>query len=192
MSDIPRLLDAILVHHAFLRRELDRLDTELVGAPRQIAAPFAHFRRSMIEHMDHEEAEIFPAIRAFAAGHLAAADLPALHEERDAIGTFELSLREAARDAGRLEADLLAMLDDLAEHVRKEDEELVPAVAALVRERAGPAAAMRPPTAAPPPTGRPAPRPIPIPPPAPARAGLRGGLVGLARRMWGKAHGPVE
>lgn len=176
MSDLPALLDAILVHHTFLRGELLRLDAALVGAPRQITAPFAHFRRTMIEHMDQEEGEIFPAIRAFAEGRIEGSDLPALHEERDAIGTFELSLREAARDAGPFEHDLLTMLDDLAEHVRKEDEELVPAVAALKRARAGHVDEG---------AGRVLPR---TPPPVPTRSGVRGRLGSLARRMWGKAQ----
>lgn len=123
-------------HHAFLHRELPRLAEALSGSTRQIIAPFHHLHATMDEHMMKEEAILYPAIIALAErgeadGCGIAGPIQQMSAEHDQIRTLEAALRSAARDAGPHEADLLAMLDDLSEHARIEDEELFPTALAL-------------------------------------------------------------
>ncbi len=137
-ADVALLARRILdTHHALLHAELPRLDAALVGQSRQVRAPFAHLRRVMDEHMMKEENILFPAILALAergesSGCGVEGPILQMLAEHDEIRTLEWALREASRDAGVHEAALLAMLDDLSEHARTEDEELFPAALALM------------------------------------------------------------
>jgi len=126
----------LATHHALLHRELPRLASALAGSSRQVIAPFHHLHAVMDDHMMKEESILFPAILALAergesAGCGVVGPIRQMQAEHDQIRTLESALREAARDAGANEADLLAMLDDLAEHARVEDEVLFPAALAL-------------------------------------------------------------
>ncbi|MFZ5477478.1 MAG: radical SAM protein [Myxococcota bacterium] len=129
-----RILDQ---HHTFLHAELPRLAHALEEAPRQLRAPFAHLMRVEQAHMQKEEGSLYPAILRLCEDERADADLGAavaqMIVDHDEVRTLEDAMRNAARDAGPLELDLLALLDDLVEHHRLEEEELFPAVLALVK-----------------------------------------------------------
>lgn len=123
-------------HHALLHRELPRLEVALVGASPRLRVPFGNLKRVMDLHLMKEEQILFPAILARCEGGVSggcglAGPIAQMRAEHDEIRTLEDALRSAAREAGPLEAGLLAMLDDLVEHARKEDEELFPAALAL-------------------------------------------------------------
>lgn len=123
-------------HHAFLHRELPRLAAALRDAKPQVRVPFGHLCRTMESHMMKEEQILFPAIIALAesgemSGCGVSGPIAQMCAEHDEIRTLETALRAASRAAGPLENDLLCLLDDLAEHARKEDEELFPAALAL-------------------------------------------------------------
>lgn len=125
-------------HHAPLRAELPRLAAALADAGPPVRAPFQHLHRLMEMHMDKEEHVLFPAILALTApggaeGCGVAGPIAQMSHEHEQIQVLETALREASRDAGPHEAALLAMLDDLCEHARFEDEELFPAALALSR-----------------------------------------------------------
>jgi molybdenum cofactor biosynthesis enzyme MoaA len=136
-AEIVALARSILdTHHAFLHHELPRIEAALDGASPRVRAPFAHLRRAMEEHMKAEEDLVYPVILGLASSgdpgrRGVAGPIAELEAGHDNIRTLEGALREAARDAGALEGDLLAMLDDLCEHHRKEEEELFPAAIAL-------------------------------------------------------------
>ncbi len=128
-----RILDT---HHVFMHREMPRLAVALAGSSRQILAPFQHLHRTMDDHMMKEETILYPAIIALAEGKESsgcgvAGPINQMLAEHDEIRTLEGALRSASRDAGANEAALLAMLDDLCEHARIEDEELFPAALRL-------------------------------------------------------------
>ncbi len=131
-------------HHALLHRELPRLEAALAGSTPRLAAPWAHLRRVLEEHLRQEELLLFPALLAHADGMSNELDLAALvtgHQaDHDNLRTLEDALRQAARDAGPLEADLLALMDDLVEHLRYEEEVLHPAVLAFATVAASPKA----------------------------------------------------
>lgn len=152
-------------HHAFLHRELERLDPAMQASSKRLSAPWSHLKRVVEEHLRHEELLLFPALLAWNQGTADDLDLGALvtgHQaDHDNIRTLEDALRQAARDAGPLEADLLLMLDDLVEHLRYEEEDLHPAVASLPRTAPAPAE----------------PEPLPAPAPAPASPAAAGGRV---------------
>lgn len=117
-------------HHALLHRELPRLEEALKDATPRLTAPFAHLRRALEDHLRREELVLFPALLEYADGRRPDVDVAALvaaHEaDHDTLRTLEDALRQAARDAGPLEGEILAMLDDLVEHLSLEESELHP------------------------------------------------------------------
>lgn len=137
-TEIAALTQSILdTHHARLHRELPRLAVALAPESPRVRAPFAHLQRVMDDHMGKEEQILFPAIFQLCMGEGVdgcgvIGPIRQMQHEHDTIRTLESALREAARDAGPLQDDILELLDDLCEHARKEDEELFPAVLALV------------------------------------------------------------
>lgn len=123
-------------HHALLHRELPRIDEAIKDASPRLRAPYAHLMRTLDEHLRREELMLFPALLAWSSGQKIDIDVKAVvaqHQaDHDNIRTLEDALRQAARDAGPLEDQILAMLDDLVEHLRVEEEELHPAILELV------------------------------------------------------------
>jgi iron-sulfur cluster repair protein YtfE (RIC family) len=136
-AEIATMARLILdTHHALLHRELPRLAKALSSTPPPIRAPFFHLHQLLTEHLIKEENILFPMIFALASGGLpggcgVAGPIRQMNVEHEQIRLLETTLRVAARDAGPEEYALLALLDDLSEHARKEDEELFPAVLAL-------------------------------------------------------------
>lgn len=131
-----RILDT---HHALLRRELPRLEQALADGPPSLRAPFAHLKALLDGHLMKEEQILFPAIFRVSRGEELggcglAGPIAQMHHEHDQIRLLETALREAARDAGPLEQDLLALLDDLSVHAETEDTQLFPAALALGEE----------------------------------------------------------
>jgi sulfatase maturation enzyme AslB (radical SAM superfamily)/hemerythrin-like domain-containing protein len=172
-------------HHALLKRELPRLGAALKDATPRLRAPFAHLQRTMEEHMAKEENILFPAILELCAGgglsHCGVAGpVTQMQKEHEEIATLEDALRQAARDAGELEKDLLAMLDDLCEHARTEDEDLFPSALALEE------AALRQPAAPTPPPAPRAPRAVDATPEP-----TRGREVRATRGVCPECHGMV-
>lgn len=128
-----RILDT---HHALLRRELPRLEAALRGGPPSLRAPFTHLKDLLDSHLMKEEQILFPAIFAIARGEEPmgcglGGPIDQMQHEHEQIRLLETALREAARDAGPLEQDLLTLLDDLSLHADTEDEQLFPAALAL-------------------------------------------------------------
>jgi|GEM_PF-3360358 len=136
---VRALCDALEAAHGVLRDRLTDLDGRIQAAapdPR-LAAPWAHFIRGLRAHLAEEELVLFPALRSLARG-VPVADpafrslLAELGQELDEIATISDALRNAARDAGPLEADILALLDELETHARREQDELLPAALDLL------------------------------------------------------------
>ena len=142
-AELTALAEHILgTHHALLHRELPRLDAALSAAPRSLRAPFGHLKSLLDDHLMKEERILFPAIFALCGGEGAHGcglfgPIQQMQHEHEQIRLLETALREAARDAGPLEADLLALLDDLNVHAETEDTLLFPAAVALERAALG-------------------------------------------------------
>jgi molybdenum cofactor biosynthesis enzyme MoaA/iron-sulfur cluster repair protein YtfE (RIC family) len=146
-SDVAALARSILdTHHALLKRELPLLEAGLRDADAAVRVPFGKLVRVLNEHLMKEEAILFPAILALAEGH--AVDGCGVHgpiaqmqAEHEVIRALEEELRVERARAGTLGPDLLRLLDDLAEHARKEDEWLFPAAIRLAEAADGARAA---------------------------------------------------
>lgn len=138
--------DILDTHHALLKRELPRLEAAFKDAPLGLRQPFERLCRTMESHLMKEEQILFPAIfelceRGEMVGCGLYGPIRQMEHEHQEIRAIEAELRGAARHAGALERDLVALLDDLAEHARKEDEELFPAALTAMEahsERAAP------------------------------------------------------
>lgn len=118
-------------HHALLHRELPRLERDLRGAPAVVRAPFLRLSRVLAEHLMKEEHILFPAIlglaeRSDGGGCGVSGPIAQMSAEHTLIRELEVVLRRHAADAGAAREALLLLLDDLAEHARKEDERLFP------------------------------------------------------------------
>ena len=89
-------------------------------------------RRVLEDHLAREEVVLFPAM-IDAAGGAPAGDLgpviAAMMADHDVIRGYERTLRGVSGLAGEHERALIALLDDLAVHAGREDEELFPAAA---------------------------------------------------------------
>ena len=165
--DAPALAQHILdTHHAFLHTNLPKVREALRGAPPAVGVPFFKLLAVLDEHLTKEEQILFPHI--LEGGDLAWLEAPItqMHAEHQVIEALMAELRSVADQAGAARDPLVALLDDLAVHARREDEELFPAV---IGKRIEPA-----PTVPPPPPRR-------TPPPEPRR-GLRARLRGWLGR----------
>jgi pyruvate-formate lyase-activating enzyme/hemerythrin-like domain-containing protein len=137
--DTAALARTILdTHHALLHRELPRLAVALRTSPPELRAPFMRLKQVMDEHMMKEERILFPMIIALAEGGASAGcgvdgPIAQMGAEHHGIRRLEDELRGVASLAGPEEDALVALLDDLAEHARTEDEALFPAALALAR-----------------------------------------------------------
>lgn len=131
-----RAIAACLAAEEWHRRCLERIgeldqDFRRQNASPRLTAPWAHFTRGLREHFAIEESRVFPAIRAMAHGKVPeredfAGPLHDLRFELDELRTIADALANAAPEAGAREADLLALLDELEEHARREEKELFP------------------------------------------------------------------
>jgi len=176
---IQEILDT---HHALLRRELPRLTEafEAMGADDRLMSPWRDFARLMDEHLMKEEEILFPRMKAMEDGWDVGAcgldgPLKQMRHEHEQIRALEADLRFVAEHAGAHQAALTALLDDLAVHARREDEELFPASEALAVSKDEADATIGEMPRAPDPTPRSEPAP-------PKRRGLRGRLKDLVRR----------
>ncbi len=138
--DTAALARTILdTHHALLHRELPRLAVALRTSPPELRAPFMRLKQVMDEHMMKEERILFPMIIALAEGGASTGcgvdgPIAQMGVEHHGIRRLEDELRGVASLAGPEEDALVALLDDLAEHARTEDEALFPAALELARE----------------------------------------------------------
>lgn len=153
--DLAQMCHQAVAFHQSARARLDALAPEVRENAQgvRLTAPWDHFERGVRGHFAEEEEVLFPALRAAAAGEAPVGDawrglLREMERELDEVRTIADALRNAARDAGPLERDLLDLLDDLEEHARIEEEVLLPAA----RRVLGPAPA-------PAPQAAPAPKP---------------------------------
>ncbi len=150
-NNLSALAQQILdTHHALLKRELPRLEAAFRQGDPALRRPFERLCRTLEAHLQKEEQILFPAILALCArGELSGCGvlgpIRQMEHEHEEIRAIEAELRQAAALAGPLEADLVALLDDLAQHARTEDEALFPAALALSE----PAADLIPPSAPP-------------------------------------------
>lgn len=138
--DIRALTQHILdTHHAYLREHLPRIDRGLeeMGAPEPLLRVYQELYNVMLSHMMKEEQILFPGIFSMLDGghgpHCGfEGPINQMRYEHDRIRDLEAKLRELAPQAGPFEADLIALLDDLAVHAGKEDDQLFPAVLGAV------------------------------------------------------------
>ncbi len=137
-TDVARLAQSILdTHHAYLHREMAPLTNALRGAPVDIRQHWAELAQVLEDHLMKEEVILFPSIQALAGGDQSTAmhvmgPIPQMKVDHANIRRLEAQLRADVPRAGAAGAALTALLDDLAEHARKEDEELFPAALALL------------------------------------------------------------
>ena len=127
--DAPALAQHILdTHHAFLNTNLPKVREALRGAPPAVGVPFFKLLAVLDEHLTKEEQILFPHI--LEGGDLAWLEAPItqMHAEHQVIEALMAELRSVADQAGAARDPLVALLDDLAVHARREDEELFPAV----------------------------------------------------------------
>lgn len=156
-ASLTELCDHIVdVHHAFLRRELPQIDQLLtkvvdrhgVTVPElgQLQVRFGELRADLTDHIDHEEAGLFPFCRSLEEGGEAEVILPQLgmHESAHAaVGQALVSLRELAGGYAPEQAlcathrvllgSLQELERDLHQHIHEENNVLFP----QLRERFG-------------------------------------------------------
>lgn len=136
--DVVALAQSILdTHHVFLHREMGPLTTALRSAPVEIRQHWAELAQVLEDHLMKEEVILFPSIQALARGDLSTAmhvlgPIPQMKVDHAHIHRLEALLRADAARAGEAGPALLVLLDDLADHARKEDEVLFPAALALL------------------------------------------------------------
>ncbi|MDP2312905.1 MAG: hemerythrin domain-containing protein, partial [Pseudomonadota bacterium] len=140
--DTAALAQFILdTHHALLHRELPRLAVAFRDRPNELRTPFMRLKQVMDEHMMKEERILFPMIIALGQGEGSSGcgvegPIAQMGAEHTGIRLLEDELRGVASLAGPEEEALMALLDDLSDHARTEDETLFPAALALAREAA--------------------------------------------------------
>ncbi|MDP2316423.1 MAG: hemerythrin domain-containing protein [Pseudomonadota bacterium] len=134
MPEVAALITDILdTHHRHLYEHMPRLDEAFRDAPEALARPWAGLVAVLEDHLAREEEVLFPAMLAQAEGGPAGDLQPviaAMLAEHDVIRGFERALRGVSSLAGPHEAELLALLDDLAVHAEREDTQLFPLGAA--------------------------------------------------------------
>ncbi len=158
-----RSLDALLLDakdaHLQLLETLEVLDRKVCDSTHtaRLVAPWNHFVTGIRAHFAEEEGQLFPALRAAAAGQVPEAgawsqQLAEMERELDQVRTIADALREAARDAGDLEQPILDLLDQLEHHATVESDRLLPAARAVLAGEA-PAHSSPPPAPEPSPIG---------------------------------------
>lgn len=138
------------VHHAYLHRELPRLDAlaEKVAGVHggrhpeliDVLADVKELRDDLEPHLAKEERVLFPAIRRHAPGAQLAAPISVMLREHDTTGALLVRLRRSAGDFALPDdacASYAALFDGLLElerdthlHIHKENNVLFPAVLA--------------------------------------------------------------
>ncbi len=129
----PDIDEIMSTHHALLKREIPRLSAawKEIEAPKALTEPWLQLLAVLLPHLDKEEQILFPLCRAMDQGEAPVgcgveAPIKQMDYEHDCITTLEGCLRNASVLAGKYEPDLLAMLDDLAVHARRESDNLFP------------------------------------------------------------------
>jgi predicted metal-dependent hydrolase len=159
-TDLSSLCARACAFHDTARLRISDLGVRVraPGHDARLLAPWDHFEREVNAHFDDEERILFPALEAVDAGAPPpegewTALLHDLSRELDEVRTISDALREAARDAGDLEADLLDLLDDLEAHANAEANIILPAarhrLAGIVPEVAVPPSSSGPASASP-------------------------------------------
>jgi hypothetical protein len=133
---LPEQIAHVLsTHHELEWQMLKDLDAQISKSDdKRLTAPWRHLHDNLASHMNKEENVLFPAMLAMHAGTPGMdfkCAIDAMKYEHELLGTFEVAMRAAARDAGELEEPILALLDDLYVHAAFEDEHLFPAGLAL-------------------------------------------------------------
>ncbi|MED5373776.1 MAG: hemerythrin domain-containing protein [Myxococcota bacterium] len=196
MSSVPEHIDHVLAtFHEKEWRLLAELDAALAGNPdKRLTAPWRHLHDTLAAHMTKEEQILFPAMRAKAAGKVGMdfrVPLQVMAHEHEILGTLEIAMRAAARDAGELEEPLLELLDDLGAHAAFEDDTLFPAALALYAAEpaeASPEAPQAAPNRAEPSPAPQRPEPKRAAPKHGPIAGLRARAQGVKSRIKGLLH----
>lgn len=138
---LDELVDDILFrHHAFLDAELGRLRVLITNGctgPESFKEAFRRFRELTIEHLDEEEAELFPLVGGAEAA-IDAADALTRHvgDSHQTMGRAVLQLCRLANEAAWIDpgiavtvCDTLGVIrHDLKLHGEKEDEYLIPGI----------------------------------------------------------------
>jgi iron-sulfur cluster repair protein YtfE (RIC family) len=137
-----RTQSILTTHHAYLRTHMPRLDRSFREArvPKELFRPWSDLVFTMEAHMQKEEVILFPALVAVSRGAFepwVVGPIEAMQAEHDDIREIEAKLRAVAHLAGPWKADLVALLDDLAEHARTEDEDLFPLARTRLAELEG-------------------------------------------------------
>ena len=133
---LPEQIDHVLkTHHETEWQMLKELDAQISkSTDKRLTAPWRHLHDTLSAHMMKEENVLFPAMRAMHAGTPGMdfkCAIDAMKYEHEILGTYEVAMRAAARDAGELEEPILALLDDLQVHAAFEDDHLFPAGVSL-------------------------------------------------------------
>jgi hypothetical protein len=136
---VQQLCDGAEAWHVQTRPIIDSLDQRVRDGSHGpgLVAPWTHFIKALRSHFAEEEGVLFPALRVLERGGTPEGErwkevLAEMERELDEFRTIADAVRNAARDAGPLEMELLELLDSLEEHARIEEEELVPAARALL------------------------------------------------------------
>lgn len=138
-DQVVSLCDGADAWNGRARVTLESLDRQIRGSTtdKRLLAPWDHFARGLRAHFAQEEQVLFPALRALAGGEPPEGErfvrmLEEMAQEIGEVCTIADALRNAARDAGDLEPDILAFLDELEEQARREGEQLLPAARQLL------------------------------------------------------------
>ena len=132
------LVEEILsTHHALLHAELPRLDAAAETMPDPLADTWMALSTLLQDHLVKEEQVLFPAILRLAEGgppgHCGLegplTQMAAEHEQIESLVEVLLELAPGAGDDAEL---LVRVLEDLAVHARKEEEQLFPGARALL------------------------------------------------------------
>ncbi len=141
---VIRHCDSAEAWHVAARSTLDRLDHQVRSgaAGARLQATWGHFVTALRAHFAEEEAVVFPALRTLAKGGLPAGDaflnhLDDMDDEVESVRSLTGALRLSSRELGLAEQDFLDFIDDLEEHARREQEELLPAARALIADLQG-------------------------------------------------------
>lgn len=135
-QSLPEQIEHVLkTHHETEWQMLNELDAQISKSKdKRLTAPWRHLHDTLSSHMMKEENVLFPAMQAMHTGTPGMdfkCAIDAMQYEHELLGTFEVAMRAAARDAGELEEPILALLDDLHVHAAFEDDHLFPAGLAL-------------------------------------------------------------
>ena len=119
--------------HDALRGAIAALDPHLTpsGEPTKLTRQWVRFCRDLEEHMELEDAQVLPALSALSEGREPEVEayeehLLSMGAELEIMRTVAGAMADVAGLAGDQEAELRALLAQLEEHARREEEDLFP------------------------------------------------------------------